>query len=58
MNVRRPLPEHWAGKLGEDLKKETGIEGAIFCHKGRFTSVWETKQDALRALKHVLGEKR
>ena len=55
MQVRLPLPEAWAGLLGEDLKKVAGIPGAIFCHKGRFTSVWETKEDAIKALKVVLN---
>ncbi|MBS0620831.1 MAG: MYG1 family protein [Verrucomicrobia bacterium] len=56
MQVRKMLPEKWAGLLDEDLKKVSGIPGAIFCHKGRFISVWESKEDALRALKTVLGE--
>lgn len=54
MKVRKPLPLEWAGLLEEDLKKVTGIPGAIFCHKGRFISVWETKEDALKALELVL----
>ncbi|MCH9628158.1 MAG: hypothetical protein S4CHLAM2_18130 [Chlamydiales bacterium] len=54
MQVRLPLPEAWAGLLGEELKAVSGIEGAVFCHKGRFTSVWETREDAICALKHVL----
>lgn len=54
MQVRLPLPEKWAGLLEDDLKKECMIPGAIFCHKGRFTSVWETKEDAITALKTVL----
>ncbi len=49
MKVRQPLPEEWAGLLEEDLKKITGIPGALFCHKGRFISVWKTKSDALNA---------
>jgi uncharacterized UPF0160 family protein len=57
MDVRRPLPLEWAGLLQEDLRKETGIDGAIFCHKGRFISVWKTKEDAIRALKMVLSKK-
>lgn len=57
MKVRHPLPKHWAGLLENDLKKVTGIPGAIFCHKGRFISVWETKDDALEALKLVINEK-
>lgn len=54
MKVRHPLPQEWAGLIGEDLKKASGIQGAIFCHKGRFISVWETKEDALKALEAVL----
>lgn len=50
MQVRRPLPEHWAGLHEEALKQASGIEGAIFCHKGRFLSIWRTKEDALKAL--------
>ena len=54
LKVRVPLPEAWAGLQDEELKKATGIPGAIFCHKGRFISVWETKEDALQALKKIL----
>ncbi len=49
MKVRKPLPIAWAGLQNEELKKVTGIKGAIFCHKGRFISIWETKEDALQA---------
>jgi uncharacterized UPF0160 family protein len=55
MKVRMPLPKEWAGLLDEDLKKVSGLPGAIFCHKGRFVSVWETKEDALKALNYILG---
>lgn len=58
MRVRWPLPKEWAGLLEEELKKRTGIEGAIFCHKGRFISVWETKEDALKALDIILQQQR
>ncbi len=56
MQVRSPLPEKWAGLQDDELKKVSGIPGAIFCHKGRFVSVWETKEDAFAALKYILGE--
>lgn len=49
MSVRTPLPANWAGLLAEDLEKASGISGGIFCHKGRFISVWATKDAALRA---------
>lgn len=54
MKVRHPLPEEWAGLREEDLRKVSGLSGAIFCHKGRFISIWETKEDAIKAL-HLLS---
>lgn len=54
MKVRQPMPEKWAGLLDEKLAEVSGIPGAIFCHKGRFISVWKTKQDAELALKKIL----
>ena len=42
------LPEEWAGLAGEELKKVSGIESAIFCHKDRFFFVCENKRDALK----------
>lgn len=54
MRVRHPLPIEWAGLSGEQLHRVSGIKGAIFCHKGRFISVWETLQDALLALLWIL----
>lgn len=56
MQVRRPLPKEWAGLMNNDLKKVSGIPGAVFCHKGRFISIWETKEDALLAYKIAMGE--
>jgi uncharacterized UPF0160 family protein len=56
MKVRVPLPQEWAGLLDDDLKRVSGIPGAIFCHKGRFISVWETKEDVFKALDCVLKQ--
>lgn len=54
MKVRVPLPKEWAGLSDGELKRVSGISGAVFCHKGRFISVWETKGDALKALDFAL----
>lgn len=54
MKVRQPLPEEWAGLLDEDLQRVSGIPGALFCHKGRFISVWKTREDAQIALEKIL----
>lgn len=56
MSCRLFLPEEWAGLLEEELERVTGIPGSIFCHKGRFISVWETKEAALQALDYVLKQ--
>ncbi|NGX44152.1 MAG: hypothetical protein K1060chlam3_00316 [Candidatus Anoxychlamydiales bacterium] len=53
MKVRFPLPLEWAGLHDKDLQKVSKIDGAIFCHKGRFISIWKTKEDAIKALKYV-----
>lgn len=58
MEVRCPLPAAWAGLLEEELKKVSGIPGAVFCHKGRFISVWQTKDDALKALEIALQNRK
>jgi uncharacterized UPF0160 family protein len=58
MKVRHPLPESWAGLMDVALQKITGIPGALFCHKGRFISVWKTREDALEALRLVFGSTR
>lgn len=56
MGCRLFLPEEWAGRLEHDLQAVTGIPGSVFCHKGRFISVWETKEAALQALDHILKQ--
>lgn len=56
LQVRKPLPKSWAGLREEDLKALSKIPGAIFCHKGRFISIWETKEDAIHASRLALAE--
>lgn len=58
MQVRVPLPLKWAGLIDKELKVETQIPGAVFCHKGRFISIWETKEDALQALDYILKKRK
>ncbi len=58
MKVRLALPQEWAGLMDDELKKVSGIPGAVFCHKGRFISVWETKEDAIQALEQVLSKEK
>jgi len=54
MDTRVPLPAAWSGLMGEALEKVSKIPGAVFCHKGRFVSIWETKESAEKALHEAL----
>ena len=44
---RKPLPEAWAGKRGDDLEAATGVPGANFCHGARFVCGGKTLEAAL-----------
>ncbi len=54
MKVRLPMPKEWAGLQEKELQKASKIPGAVFCHKGRFISIWETKKDVEKALAYIL----
>lgn len=45
--LRADLPAAWAGLSGRDLEMATGVEGANFCHNGRFIAVARTREAAL-----------
>lgn len=57
MKVRKPMPSEWAGLHNKDLREKSGIEGAIFCHKGLFISIWKTREAVLQAYAYIMGEK-
>lgn len=54
--VRRPFPEEWAGLRGEELVAVSGIEGAVFCHKGGFLFVADNKEGAMAAVEKNLNK--
>ncbi|KAA0689177.1 MYG1 family protein [Neorhizobium sp. P12A] len=45
--LRADLPTAWAGLTGDDLEAACGIEGASFCHNGRFIAAARTREAAL-----------
>ncbi|HUH75782.1 MAG TPA: MYG1 family protein, partial [Devosia sp.] len=45
--VRADLPAAWAGLTNGDLETACGIEGASFCHNGRFIAAAKTREAAL-----------
>lgn len=47
---KRSLPEAWAGLTDGELEAATGVEGARFCHKNRFITVFDTREGLLRAM--------
>lgn len=45
--LRADLPAPWAGLSGRDLEVATAVEGASFCHNGRFIAAARTREAAL-----------
>ncbi len=52
--LRKKLPESWAGLRDSDLVKVSGVSDAIFCHNGRFLTVAKTKEGAIALAKKAL----
>ncbi|MCY0095811.1 MYG1 family protein [Hoeflea ulvae] len=44
---RADLPEAWAGLTNGDLEAACGVQGASFCHNGRFIAAAKTREAAL-----------
>ncbi|RYE51110.1 MAG: MYG1 family protein, partial [Hyphomicrobiales bacterium] len=45
--LRADLPASWAGLTNHDLEVASGVEGATFCHNGRFIAAARTRAAAL-----------
>jgi uncharacterized UPF0160 family protein len=45
--LRADLPAAWAGLTNGALEAACGIEGASFCHNGRFIAAARTREAAL-----------
>jgi uncharacterized UPF0160 family protein len=46
--ARKDLPESWAGLRASELAEITGVEDAVFCHKGRFIAGTKTRESILK----------
>lgn len=53
--VRKPFPEAWGGKRGEELAHITGVVDALFCHRGLFMVVARSKEGALQLAQAALA---
>lgn len=47
-NNRKDFPASWGGLRVEDLVKITGVEDAVFCHRGLFMVVARSKEGAIK----------
>lgn len=45
---RKDLPKAWAGKMGDELAKVSGVPDALFCHNKLFVAVAGSKEGALK----------
>jgi uncharacterized UPF0160 family protein len=51
---RIDLPQHWAGKSGQELERATGVGGSVFAHRAQFMAVAETKDQAKQLARQAL----
>jgi len=54
--VKKPLPEAWAGKEGYELQSISQVEGAQFAHKGRFFATASSLESAVSLVNKALAE--
>jgi uncharacterized UPF0160 family protein len=52
--LRKPLPLEWAGKTNEELQKITGVEDALFAHRGQFMATVKSQEGAMALAKSAL----
>ena len=45
---RKDFPTSWAGLRDEDLQKISGVDDALFCHRGLFMAVAKSKAGAIK----------
>jgi len=49
--IRKKMPESWAGKKDQELADVSGVSDATFCHNNRFLAVARSKDGALKLAK-------
>jgi uncharacterized UPF0160 family protein len=54
--LRADLPAAWAGLTGGGLEAVCGVEGASFCHNGRFIAAAKTREAALAMAEIAVDE--
>lgn len=54
MNYKCSFPESWLGLEGDELIKETGLDTAVFCHKGGFIMTVGQLDEAVMACQKAI----
>ncbi|PWW01376.1 uncharacterized UPF0160 family protein [Hoeflea marina] len=54
--LRADLPAGWAGLTDADLEAVCGVEGASFCHNGRFIAAAKTREAAMAMAELAVAE--
>jgi uncharacterized UPF0160 family protein len=54
--LRADLPAAWAGLTNADLEAASGVEGASFCHNGRFIAAAKSRKAALAMAELAVNE--
>jgi uncharacterized UPF0160 family protein len=54
-DTRDSFPKNWSGLRGEELERVSGVNGAIFCHRGLFFAVAKTKENAIELVERALN---
>lgn len=52
--MRKPLPNEWMGKHGEELQNISGVSDALFCHRTGFMAMAKSKEGAIELAKRAL----
>jgi len=52
---RKDFPESWAGLRNADLQKAAGVADAVFCHRGRFLVVAQSREGAVKLAELALA---
>jgi len=45
---RKNFPKPWAGLRDEELANVSGVRDAVFCHRGLFLAVAQSKEGAVK----------
>jgi len=53
---RKSLPVAWGGLDGEELDAVVGIQGCVFCHRGRFVAGHRSKEGALEMARMAIRD--